>query len=309
MNPEEEALGTTFVTMGSSGPKFYDNTPYWWDDVVFDENVQMGGVLEITDEGLKMATYTVDGRLVDSYTVKKPTGTWRMGSIGFDDGTLNGVGFQSYPGSRDNLTVTAATYDSTQQKLVDVRTADVTLRHEGAEQFVSFDSPLPVSPSDTVKVFVWDSLGNGVPLQASVLVREGIEGHGTQDDPYLLRTPADFTKIDYDPDGYYLLAGDIDFGGVVQPQIGESMRFTGSSTVAATPSRTSRPRRSLVRVSSSTTTARSATCTSMRPSTASARTSQSSPTPTTAPSRAAGSLAPSRARMPSRDSPATTTVS
>ena len=82
--PDEEALGTTYVTMGSAGPKFYDNTVHWWDDVVFDENTQMGGVLEVTDDGLKITTYTLDGRVVDDYTVRKfkTTKTGKASRIG-----------------------------------------------------------------------------------------------------------------------------------------------------------------------------------------------------------------------------------
>lgn len=225
--PEEEAAGTTFVTLGSAGPKFYDNVAHWWDDVVFDEDTQMGSVMQLVDDGLRVTTYTLDGRVVDDYTVRKPSGTWRMGSVGFADGELQGVGFLSYPGSRSTLTVTAAAYDASQQQLLGLRTAEVTLRQSGGEQFVAFDTPLAVAPGDTVKVYVWDSLGSGAPLVEAVLVREGIAGHGTAEDPYLVRTAADLLKIDYDPSGYYRLANDLDLGGVVRPQIGEARRFTG----------------------------------------------------------------------------------
>ncbi|PAF11524.1 hypothetical protein CHH61_26850, partial [Shouchella clausii] len=56
MNTSQESmnLGTTFITMGSSGPKFYDNESYDWDNVVFDENVQTGVVLEASDEALTL---------------------------------------------------------------------------------------------------------------------------------------------------------------------------------------------------------------------------------------------------------------
>src|SRR5699024_1700747 len=35
--PEQVALGTTFVTVGSAGPLFDENREFWWDDVVYDE--------------------------------------------------------------------------------------------------------------------------------------------------------------------------------------------------------------------------------------------------------------------------------
>ena len=54
---EEHAAGTTYVTMGSSGPKFYENQEFWWDDVVYDDNLQVSAALEVTDAGLAMTTY------------------------------------------------------------------------------------------------------------------------------------------------------------------------------------------------------------------------------------------------------------
>ncbi|RED63039.1 S-layer homology domain-containing protein [Cohnella lupini] len=210
--PNEEALGTTYVTMGSAGPKFYDNTVHWWDDVVFDEDTQMGGVLEVTDDGLRIATYTLDGRVVDDYTVRKPSGEFRIGSTEIANRELEGVGLLSYEGSRDSLALIAATYDSTQTQLHDIRSVDVELDHQGREQFVTFDSPLPVKTSDVVKLFVWDKLGNGKPLIPSLTLREGIAGDGTEEDPYLIQSAADFGKIVYDPKGHYRLAKDLDLG-------------------------------------------------------------------------------------------------
>ncbi|SNT10805.1 3',5'-cyclic AMP phosphodiesterase CpdA [Asanoa hainanensis] len=226
-NPDEEARGTTFVTMGSAGPKFYDNTVHWWDDVVFDENTQVGGVLRADGDGLTMSTYTIDGRVVDAYTVHKPTGDFELATTDIENRELRGVGFRSYTGSRDTLTVAAATYDNSQQRMIELRTADVKLDHRGAEQFVTFDKPLPVAPGDTVKVFVWDSLAGGRSLIPAVTVREGIAGNGTAADPYLIRTAADLPKIANDPAGVYQLTADLDLTGTTMSQIGRLVSFTG----------------------------------------------------------------------------------
>ncbi|GIF64292.1 hypothetical protein Ais01nite_23270 [Asanoa ishikariensis] len=226
-NPDEEARGTTFVTMGSAGPKFYDNTAHWWDDVVFDENTQVGGVLRADGDGLTMSTYTIDGRVVDSYTVRKPTGDFELATNDIENRELRGVGFRSYAGSRDTLTVAAATYDNSQQRMIELRTADVQLDHRGTEQFVTFDRPLPVGPGDTVKVFVWDSLAGGRSLIPAVTVREGIAGNGTAADPYLIKTAADLPKIANDPAGVYQLTADLDLTGTAMSQIGRLVSFTG----------------------------------------------------------------------------------
>src|SRR5699024_8590675 len=85
---EEYAAGTTYVTMGSSGPKFYENQAFWWDDIVYDDNDQMGAALEITDDGLTMTTYTVDGDVVDEFVVDQPEGVWDISSTKISDHQL-----------------------------------------------------------------------------------------------------------------------------------------------------------------------------------------------------------------------------
>ncbi|MEV5741261.1 metallophosphoesterase [Microbispora rosea] len=225
--PEEEAAGTTFVTMGSSGPKFYDNQKFWWDDKVFDEDVQMGGVLKVTDAGLRLSTYTIDGRLVDEVTVAKPHGSWKLSSAEIKDHELKGVGLLSSPGSLDKVTVVAATYDNAQQRMLDVRSVDVTLDHLGREQYVRFDTPLAVAPSSTVKLFTWDSLASGKPLQPAVTLREGLAGEGTEQSPYLIDSPDDLAKVDNDPAGHYRLTADLNLTGLVRAQIGRTTTFTG----------------------------------------------------------------------------------
>ncbi|WP_147918724.1 metallophosphoesterase [Ruania zhangjianzhongii] len=225
--PEEEQLGTTFVTMGSAGPKFYDNDPHWWDDVVFDEDTQMGGVLQVTEEGLELTTRTIDGRTVDSFTVTKPSEHWRVSSAQVAEDQLAGVGLLSYPGSRDDLTVVAATYDRGQEQMNELRTVDVTLDHQGREQYVTFEDPLPVDTSETVRVFAWDRLDSGVPLAPAITVREGMDGGGTPEDPYLVQSATDLANLANDPDGVYRLTGDLDLSAVTMSQLGGQVPFTG----------------------------------------------------------------------------------
>ncbi|GAA4204649.1 metallophosphoesterase [Microbispora amethystogenes] len=225
--PEEEVAGTTFVTMGSSGPKFYDNQKFWWDDKVFDENVQMGGVLKVTDAGLRLSTYTIDGRLVDEVTVAKPHGSWKISSADIENRELKGVGLLSSPGSLDKITVMAATYDNARQRMTAVRTLDVTLDHRGREQYVRFGTPLPVPPSATVRLFTWDSLASGKPLRPAVTLREGLAGEGSEQSPYLIDSPDDLAKVDNDPAGHYRLTADLNLTGLGRAQIGRTTTFTG----------------------------------------------------------------------------------
>ncbi|QWF23315.1 metallophosphoesterase [Nocardioides sp. LMS-CY] len=225
--PAEEAEGTTFVTLGSAGPKFYGNVVHWWDDVVFDEDTQLGTVLEVVDDGLRLTTYTLDGRTVDTYTVRKPQGSWRVTSTDVEGRAMEGVGVVSHEGSPDEATVIAATYDRTGRTLREVREVRVELDHEGSEQYTTFDTPLPVNPSDTVKVFAWDGLATARPMKGATLVREGIEGQGTAADPYLINAAGDLDKITNDPEGHYLLTTDLDLGGTTRSQLDRLVTFRG----------------------------------------------------------------------------------
>ncbi|MPV36312.1 metallophosphoesterase [Georgenia subflava] len=218
--PEEEAAGTTFVTTGSAGPKFYNNQVQWWDDVVYDDDLQTGTVLEVTDAGLRLLTYNSAGETVDDYTVTKPESTWELSSARIVDDELAGVGFLSYPGAREGLTVTAVAMDHAQEETLAVRTADVTLNHSGTEQYVAFDAPLPVDPNNAVKIMVWDSLGSGRPLVPATVLREGVLGEGTAEEPFEVRTWADVENIRHAPEAHYALMNDIELDDLERAQIG-----------------------------------------------------------------------------------------
>ena len=195
---EEAAAGTTYVTMGSSGPKFYENQEFWWDDVVYDENTQVSAALEVTEGGLAMTTYTVEGEVVDEFSVNQPEGIWDVSSAKIENQQLEGVGLLSYPGARESVTVAVGAYDYDEEELVELRVEDVQLDHRGTEQFVIFDEPLDLPTSVTAKLFVWDELGSGVPLREATTLRPGMLGEGTED----ARGHRDVT------------GGDVDAGGV-----------------------------------------------------------------------------------------------
>ncbi|MGO3146408.1 MAG: CehA/McbA family metallohydrolase [Leucobacter sp.] len=225
----ERPNGTTFVTMGSSGPKFYDNQPFWWDDVVYDIDTQMGLTLEVTDEGLVGTAYTVNGEIIDEFTLSQPQGDWYVSRAIVQNDELSSVSVYSEPETDvSDVTVVAATYDRTQTNMIDLRSAEVKLRQSGSSQRVEFDTPLPIASGTTVKLFSWDRLGNPVPLQEEILLREGLDGEGTTESPYLVTTWNDVEKIAYDPAAHYLLTDNIELDGAPRPQIGGGgAPFTG----------------------------------------------------------------------------------
>ena len=225
---EEHAAGTTYVTMGSSGPKFYENQEFWWDDVVYDDNLQVSAALEVTDAGLAMTTYSIDGEIVDEFVTQQPEGTWKLSSATVDNQQLEGIGLLSYPGARESVTVSVAAYDYDEQELLDLRVEEVDLDHRGTEQYVAFDEPLELPTQVTAKLFVWDALGSGVPLQEAIELRPGMLGDGTAEDPFEIRTWQDMENIRWNPDGHYVLVNDLELDGTPRAQIGAGTTpFTG----------------------------------------------------------------------------------
>ncbi|TDE12211.1 CehA/McbA family metallohydrolase [Jiangella asiatica] len=227
LTPEEAAAGTTFVTLGAAGPHFGTNAEQPWDDVVDDEDTQMGSVLRASGQELSLTTYTVGGRVVDSATIERPRGTWTVSTAGIVGGAVDGVGLISHPGSRDTVTVEAVRYDAGGQQLLDRRLTEVDLDHRGAEQWVAFGTALSVAANDTVKLRFWDSPDRGEELRPAVVLQEGLAGAGTAADPYLLDSADDFGKIANDPAASYQLAADLDLTGQHIDKIGDAEPFTG----------------------------------------------------------------------------------
>lgn len=220
--------GTTFVTMGSAGAKFYENQEFWYDDVVDDEDVAMGGALQVTDDGLRLATYDINGDIVDDFTIPARTGGWYLSSVDSDVSSATGFGLVSYPGSRDTVTVVVASYsDSDQREMTSVRINDVTLDHRGTEQFIEFAEPMALDPQESLKVFVWDSRASAIPLTPAEVVRSGFKGGGTAENPFEIRTWEDVDAIRSAPSANYKLMNDLELDGTPRQQIGFEVPFTG----------------------------------------------------------------------------------
>ncbi|MBM4764978.1 hypothetical protein [Bacillus sp. B15-48] len=68
-NTSQNAInsGTTYITLGSAGPKFYHNVSFPWDHVVFNGKVQTGAVLQTNDETLLFNVYDRNGKIIDVF--------------------------------------------------------------------------------------------------------------------------------------------------------------------------------------------------------------------------------------------------
>lgn len=66
-----DGQGTTYVVAGSSGPKFYPLTKRDWQLVTDDEPIQMYSSIVMSGDELTMETKTVNGRVVDTFTLTK----------------------------------------------------------------------------------------------------------------------------------------------------------------------------------------------------------------------------------------------
>lgn len=230
MDNSQEAMnmGTTFVTIGSSGPKFYENQSFDWDNIVYDENDQTGMILETNDESLTLKVYNSKGAVIDELTLTPPENHMELTSLELEDGAFNGVGLLNYPGSAEDVTVIGAKYDQTGTKLLDVQMKEVELDGLGREQVILFDDPLAYNDQNTVKVFIWDNLKSQNQLLPSQLVREAMDGEGTEEKPYKIDHLSDFEKIKYYPDKYYQLTKDIIGNNDVLQAIGsDGIPFTG----------------------------------------------------------------------------------
>lgn len=66
-----EGEGTRYVIGGSSGPKFYALTEYFWQEKIDDNQEQIFTAVEITDNEISMVARTTDGREVDRFSIVK----------------------------------------------------------------------------------------------------------------------------------------------------------------------------------------------------------------------------------------------
>ncbi|ONK23582.1 hypothetical protein BLX87_10205 [Bacillus sp. VT-16-64] len=222
MDNSQEAmnLGTTHITMGSSGPKYYDNEAYFWDHIVYDENVPTGMILEANGESLTVKAYNQAGDTIDEFTIQQAENHIELSSVDVENGMFKGVGLLNHPGSLDKVTVIAAKYDQSGKKLLDSQIKEVELEQKGREQVIRFDEPMKFTDQNTVRLFVWDHFSNQRPVVPSMVVREAMEGEGTAENPYKIDSLEDMKKMAYYPDRHYVMTADIDGEGQSLQAIG-----------------------------------------------------------------------------------------
>ncbi|MFD0959239.1 CehA/McbA family metallohydrolase [Paenibacillus chungangensis] len=227
----EEAmnLGTTFVTVGSSGPTFYDNKSFDWDHIVYDENKQTGVILESNDQSLTLKTYNSDGIEIDSFTIKQPANYMNLSSAIVENNVLKGVGVLNYPNSLERVTVIGEKRDHTGEQLLETVIQEATLEHLGREQIILFDSPLAFGDENTIVVRLVNNPIDREPLTDPLVAKEGMLGDGSEDNPYQIKSASGLNKMHEFPDKHYILDRDIDGNGKFFEAIGANETpFTGT---------------------------------------------------------------------------------
>ncbi|NLZ55911.1 MAG: metallophosphoesterase [Clostridiaceae bacterium] len=218
--PEDISQGTTFVTAGSAGPKFYNNVEFWWDHVVYDEDVQTGMVLSADADSLTLTAYNVRGEVIDQFTLGHPRGLLEISSADIEDKQWKGIGLLATEDMPENVTVLAAKYTEDEGELLDIRVTNVSLLRHGREQYIPFATPMDFDSSNLLKVMVWESLGTARPLLPAKILRKGMKGFGTEEQPYELYTWEDFDSLAYEPAAHFLLMNDLNLDGAVRAQQG-----------------------------------------------------------------------------------------
>lgn len=227
----EEAmnLGTTFVTVGSSGPTFYDNKSFDWDHIVYDENKQTGVILESNDQSLTLKAYNSDGVEIDSFTMKQPANYMNLTSAIIENNVLKGVGVLNYPSSPERVTVIGEKRDHTGEQLLETVIQEATLEHLGREQIILFDNPLAFGDEHTIVVRVVNNPIDQEPLTEPLIAKEGMLGDGSEGNPYQIKSASGLNKMHEFPDKHFILAQDIDGKGMFFEAIGANgTPFTGT---------------------------------------------------------------------------------
>ncbi|WP_339220709.1 CehA/McbA family metallohydrolase [Paenibacillus sp. FSL W7-1332] len=227
----EEAmnLGTTFVTVGSSGPMFFDNKSFDWDHIVYDENKQTGVILESNDQSLTLKAYNSDGVEIDSFTIKQPANYLELTSAIVENNVLKGVGVLNYPSSRERVTVIGEKRDHTGEQLLETVIQEATLEHLGREQIILFDNPLAFGDEHTIVVRLVNNPIDQEPLTDPFIAKEGMLGDGSEGNPYQIKSASGLYKMHEFPDKHFILDRDIDGKGVFFEAIGANgTPFTGT---------------------------------------------------------------------------------
>ncbi|WP_259391306.1 CehA/McbA family metallohydrolase [Paenibacillus sp. 1011MAR3C5] len=222
-------LGTTFVTVGSSGPTFYDNKTFDWDHIVYDENKQTGVILESNDQSLTLKAYNSDGVEVDSFTIEQPENYLNLTSAIVENNVLKGVGVLNYPNSVERVTVIAEKRDHTGEQVLGTVIQEATLEHLGREQIILLDSPLAFGDEHMILVRLVNNPVDREPLTDALIAKEGMLGEGSEDNPYQIKSVEGLYKMHEFPDKHYVLERDIDGRGVFFEAIGANETpFTGT---------------------------------------------------------------------------------
>ncbi|GIP36092.1 hypothetical protein J2TS4_53020 [Paenibacillus sp. J2TS4] len=230
-NISEEAmnLGTTFITVGSSGPTFYDNKSFDWDHIVYDDKKQTGVILESDDHSLTLKAYNSDGDEIDSFTIEQPENYINLTSAIVENNVLKGVGVLNYPHSLEKVTVIAEKFDHTGETVLETVIKEATLEHLGREQIILFDKPLAFKEEHTVIVTLVDNPADRHPIADPLMVTEGMLGDGSENNPFQIKSVEGLNKIHEFPDKHYILDRDIDGNGVFFEAIGSNgAPFTGT---------------------------------------------------------------------------------
>lgn len=67
---EDPNQGTTFITAGTTGTRFYENKTSHWDHIVYDEPLQVGIILQATDKELSVQSYNILVDEIDAFTIR-----------------------------------------------------------------------------------------------------------------------------------------------------------------------------------------------------------------------------------------------
>ncbi len=220
-------LGTTFVAVGSAGSSFYDNKEFDWDHIVYDDNLQTGIVLEADQDSLHLKAYNVKGEEIDQFTIKQPRDYIDLTSFEVEDEIFKGIGLLNYPGTSEMVVVEGEKYDYSGQELLETQVKEIKLEHLGREQLILFDKPILFEDQHTLKVTVYDKEGN--PLIPTKIVKEGMMGDGSKENPYKIQSVTGLNKLHEFPDKHFILEKDIKGDQDLFPAIGvDGPPFTGS---------------------------------------------------------------------------------
>ncbi|KAB8138114.1 metallophosphoesterase [Gracilibacillus oryzae] len=112
-----EGEGTTYMTPGATGNKFYGLTEYPWQKIVDDENTQMYSSVEVNGENLHVITKTVGGRTVDEFNLTPLDKPHADEEVLPDSITLNKTEVELAVGESEQLEATVLPEDASEKSV------------------------------------------------------------------------------------------------------------------------------------------------------------------------------------------------